>query len=560
MRTSSSESVTQFDTPCAKRRRVESNKTSSSGQTIVIDELHTVAVDGKRIFTTEIESPAPATNALSNTSYFSFIVENDAAGEVQNCVFRFTVECQTYGEAVLPTPLWFDRIEWYDRHTGREIARNHGDVMHWLSRTMDQDMQEIFGRAMNYDPKTGSLSTEIQRVGEIKNYYLVMPHLWLEGFNLDLSLLEGDLEIKFYPIGDIRAASGTGVTGYAGAASNFLLREVRWIAASEMSSSLHRLRFKEEKKVFTTQHNFFDVQQFKDTSRVFQANSQYTVDLDQFHHHSAMLLVCLRRDDLKDGGNMLRYATIGKTGTWDHVNVHGRSMLGDGTPIDEEYFRTWVASSVFPTAWCIRNALYVIPFTKDPPSVWRGVIDGFHPFRGDRERLQFVTGPAATDTYNQMINTTVGAGAASAAASRLLYKGQTWFQGDLTATTFQTLTYLVNKCPAVIADNLELTITGTDITLSPGNLANTAGGAGSWVVNYRNRGTSGPIRWDTTKAYIEAATFSAGAGSIQSVAYSAITQGVDGWPLAGVACTVSVYSVYYRHINESMGRLDVQDM
>ena len=144
-------SATVVENAVHKRRKVTAtHKRHESGQSLVLKPEHAVARDGKRMYVQEVMAPAAPANALNQTSQFSFIVENDAVSLVKDCVLRFSIEVDDEAQ-LMPTPLWFDRIEWYDRHSGREIARYHGDVMLWLLMTLGQDALDLLAEPVNYD-------------------------------------------------------------------------------------------------------------------------------------------------------------------------------------------------------------------------------------------------------------------------------------------------------------------------------------------------------------------------------------------------------------------------
>jgi hypothetical protein len=141
------------------------------------------------------------------------------------------------------------------------------------------------------------------------------------------------------------------------------------------------------------------------------SNTEYTFDLDQFHNDSPALILLLRRigkfnprtalDDMPidKGEGLLTYASIGAKGTLDHENVHGRSLIGDGTPVDEQFWKTWTMPSWFHESFYNSHTPYIIPFSNDLPGVLSAVVDGYHEFRGDRERIRIRTGPPKRDTY-----------------------------------------------------------------------------------------------------------------------------------------------------------------
>jgi len=538
-------SATVVDQATNKKQKVaSSSKRHTSGQALQLKPEHAVAYDGKKMYIQEVMTPAPQVNALNQTSQFSFIVENDAAGLIKDAVMRFQITVSgagVGGQKLMPVPLWFDRIEWYDRHTGREIARYHGDAMYWILQTFNTDALELLEEPVNFCAASGK-ETLVGQPNGTRYYYLPLPHVWLDGFDLDLSLLRGDLEIKFYPKGDIRVeATGDQPT----------LNEIRWIGGSEMFSQISRLQFRRSKALSTQQHNYIDFQQYTDAGRALVANQAFTIDLDQFHHESAFLWFCLRPS--VDGGadsnvSALNFQSLGPGATIDHENVHGRSMLGDGTPIDEEYFRKFINTMCWPHKnWVVNNAVYCVPFSNDIAGVFRGEVDGWHEFRGDRERLRIDPGSAPTDsTFTLTSYTDPGAVAPSTGAFVTAY-----YNGAPTAplpltTTRDELVAAVNQIPTVIADGIEFKAS------SNGGDALTVG-IDINVAVYE-RGSAQPYT-SSAKQFTMSLVGEAGHTGYLN---SATTIGIKGF-VSGTY-QIDIYSVYYRHIQEHNGRLECEDL
>ena len=557
-------SATAVDQSTSKKRKVQAGtKTHKSGQAIHIKPEHAIAYDGKKMFIQEVMTPAPATTALNNTAQFSFIVENDAAGLIKDAVLRFQLTVTGAEAQLMPVPLWFDRIEWYDRHSGQEIARYHGDSMYWLLHTLNKDALELLEDPVNFDAKTGKESSYKQQVGETKNYYLPLPHVWLEGFDLDLSLLRGDLEIKFYPKGDIKVDSTSG--------ASVVLNEIRWIGGSEMFSQISRLQFRRSKALATHQQNYIDIQQYTDAGRALTAGTEYTIDLDQFHHESGMLWFCIRQND--HNVNALRTVPLGPRGTIDHENVHGRSMLGDGTPIDEEYWRKFINPTCWPQSFCKYNAVYMVPFSCDVPGVFSGEIDGWHEFRGDRERLRIVTGAGPGETSYQIAPS--AAALTAGAGNRVWYKGDATTAFDYSTITYDGLSALINALPSVIADGFEVQIYNQTTPATSTAAAIVAGD--DLRVRLYDRGTyiryTDPPDWSAGPAqdsgqpynlkgrgllYFDATAQSRLAAAPVELVLGNVTQGVPGF-VSGTY-QVDVYSVYYRYIHQHNGRLEMEDL
>lgn len=543
-------SATVLVTQPTKRQRIQSNnKTSSVGQGIVIDPEHAVALDGKQKYTQEVMQPAPAGNALNQTAQFPFVTENDSMGLIRDLVLRITITCNGANAKLLPTTKWFERIEARDRHKNREICEYFDDTMHWLLMTTPPGVLKGFAEAVNINPYTGRECTKEIVDGETRNYYLVMPHNWVEGFELDMSLLHHDLEWRFFPKGEIRQDPTS--------AAVITLNEMRWVSMSEMMSDVAHLAFKRSKITHTLQHNFLNFQQYKDPSRVLAAGTAYTVDLQQFEHESAFVLMVLRQSDSGLAG--LSSFPIGPRGTIDHKNVHSRSLLGDGEGIDEKFFRQFINTQLWPGCFASTNHVYMIPFSKTPSDALLGKIDGFHSFRGDREKIEFVTGAAATPSSYRITWTGLGA-PIGLTVDYMFYRGQQQPRAiDWTNDTAATLTAKLNENPMLIKDNLEVVV--TILTGGPG-IGIPAGGIISFNIACFQRGTVNSISGLGQPADISKVAFFEPSPALVDLnsapAYFNVTQGVEGF-VPGTY-QITLYSAHHRYVQQAMGKITSGDL
>ena len=517
-----------------------------TGQALHLKPEHAIAYDGKQMFVQEIMTPAPPVNVLANTAPFNFVVENQAVGLVKNAIFRFQITMAGTDQRLMPIGYWFERIEWRERKHNQEIARYHDDVLHWSVMSLPPNMLKIWAVEGNFNCKTGKESNYVQRVGETRNYYLLQPHLWLNGFGLDMSRMRSDLEIRFYPRGDIR------VDPTVGTAADAQLQEVRWIADSEMMTKLSESATLSMRMSSVNQQNFLDTQRWEDVGRVIAAGEEFSVDLEQFNHMSAFLAITIRTSN--QNRDSLRFVPLGPRGTIDHVNVHNKSMLGDGTPIDERFMRDMVQTDLFPWDFAKYNAIYIIPFTKDLMGCWSGKINGYHRFRGDRERINMVTGQAPTETsYTMEMKTPPVAGAA-----RLRYKGILSTPFDWTTVTYAQLTAIANEMQSLQDEGIEVVIEDTALVA-----ANPLAAAFNSRVRLFRRGTYSTTA-NTGQPYPQT-THGCGVLDLQvnetgvtDVVYDNFVQGVEGF-VAGTY-NITVYSFFYRFVNEYTGFLESEDI
>ena len=413
------------DNPLNKIQKVSSGVTDpKTGVSLKTKPGHTTFYSDKPMINQEIMTPAPPTSALSQTSYFSFILENKTGGVIKDWTLRFNIQFerkngQPYGKgcnnAVQPVTQWFERIEWIDRMTGEEIARYHGDMLHMLFSTQSQEDLKAVDDMVNICRETGRYTERQFRHNEIQYFYLPLIDHWFQDMNLDLGALKGDIEIRFYPRGSIFVEDQDALP-FAGAFKENLL-ELRMIQGTCMYPNGMRVDLRRQKLTGGQRNNYLDYQQYIDYGRYFVPGQEYTIDLDQFHNDCAAIVMLMRKAGVqKDaagqitgevidpykGPQLYKFESLGEQGTIDHENVHGRSLFGDGTPVDELFFRRRYPTELFNNDFAKRNSIYIVPFSNNLQGMLNGEIDGFHRFRGERERLRIRTGAAPSDSIVTM--------------------------------------------------------------------------------------------------------------------------------------------------------------
>ena len=274
-----------------KVRVVAAGKRSRTGQPISILPEHSQAVDGKVMYMQEVMAPAPPTTALSSTNYFSFMLESGSLSLIEDLTLRFdisftstrTAERPT-DNAVLPVTQWFEKIEFIDRATNKEIVRYQGDILHAMLLTLGLEQRKAWAKLANFNPYTGNpVATQFETAssagvtaGAAANHYFYLPLVktWLDGLDLDMDIMRHDLEMKFYPRGSIFLNAQTAAPTvdadaitlgqetrfFNGSAAT--LTGIRAVAGSQMMSTSARLAHQAEKLTVTHQQNYLDWQKY----------------------------------------------------------------------------------------------------------------------------------------------------------------------------------------------------------------------------------------------------------------------------------------------------------
>eukprot|EP00457_Paulinella_chromatophora_P000248 gb/GEZN01000248.1/.p1 GENE.gb/GEZN01000248.1/~~gb/GEZN01000248.1/.p1 ORF type:complete len:589 (-),score=88.30 gb/GEZN01000248.1/:542-2308(-) len=567
--------------PALKKQKLAAGRAyAGNGQPIALAPEHAVYYGGRPIWCQEVMTPAPSTAALNLTSFFSFYLENSSSGLITDATLQFKIKFTTTADAkpsdnaVLPVTQWFERIEWYDRNTGQELVRYHGDISHLLLNTLPSSTQEVVKDLINYDDKTGKYCYRQFAANEEVLFYWPLAHVWFNGMDLDLGKLRGDLEIRFFPRAGIFITPQTTVT----TPTTANLTELRIIYGSRREADGQRAHNNALRATKALQHNYIDFQQYIDYAQPINADTEFSVDLDQFHHDSACLIMMLKKSGVQpdtttinplDPRNLVTFSSIGDGGHIDHENVHGKSLMGEGTPMEERYMRSTVLPELFGQKYCEQNNVYIIPFSLNLPGVLNGEIDGFHPFRGARERLKIRTGTAAVDNKATYTVTGGATDIKDMTSNRIEFQyngvslltinnngSGTIVHEPASAYAVGTMTSNVSVYQGWINESSYLKSQGVQIKLSFDTGATLQTVLRSFYVAFTDL-EGQPLkmsRTDAGKFTITVKNTAANPGDFHPMALTAFTTGKRGFQ-NGVY-DIYLYSVYYRYVTEAAGRLD----
>ena len=577
-----------------KKPKIDSGfRDERTGQGIVLDPDHKSAIHVRPAWVQTIMTPAPPTGALNNTAYFSFILENTSAGVLEDNTLRFSVTFTTTSGSqptdsrVMPVTHWFERIEFYDRLTGTEISRKYADMLHLSFNTLPTEALERIADMINMDPRTGRETGRTFAKDETHYFYLPLIHSWLNGMDLDLSTLRGDLEIRFYPKGGNFGIFQNDQTALGVPCSTYL-NEIRLISGCHVLPNGLRLSKHPSKLGKVHEQHYIDYVQYADFGNVMVPNQEYRFDLDQFSHNSGALFVYFRKSGSQAGYNdgavtytpmnqdrVFTCDSLGDDTTIDLEDVNGRSNLGEGTPINERYFREHTLGELVNHSFLKHNNVYCIPFSNDLPGMMDGGMNGFKIFKGDRERLVVRTGaqPVSSTisfTYGGLYSTSVPTIATNTLRLFVTYKGVS--VAILEAKTGNTFTQVSNiryTSPAtggltnlntILAKNAYLKSQGIKITFANTRVGATAADVesdtGSIYTATITTLDGQPVAWPRDDFYQLKLT-------AQSSSTNAVEDLVPGTPVKGKRGFISgvydvfIYSAFFRFLHERAGTLDV---
>ena len=514
-------------------------KLDATNMQVAMKREQAVSYGGRPTKVTHIMTPAASTVALNSTSQFSMYIEADSVRLLKDGIFRFRVN-NASGGSITPvaTPLWWERIEVYDRHSSAEIARCYGDVLYWFLMSQDEEVLRNWSSLIGYDPTTYSQSPVPQANNTTRYYWMPWPYAFWTGLGLDMSLMRGDIEIKFFPKGNISVG-----------AEAVSLTEVALVSDTELMTLKDHQHWMQTVDTFAMRHQYIDSQRYRLTGQTLAAGLTYNFELDAFHHMSAGLVLCIRDEANTPNSNLnnasTRYLAL-EGGTIDHKSLSGQSVFGRGRPVPSEYMRYVVGTDLFNNNFIRYNAVYCVPFTHNIHAALAGEIDGFHEFRGDRELLEVVMPPAVVPE----VQTITGVGTAVATDFiKISYKGA-YTAGFAANTALAVIQPLVNALPTVVADGITVVLTGDTFDQAACATVFT-------ITTIQGQGVNlGGASFQAHQAFVDVA----GASTLSALNTTLTTPGIPGgWPATVTTYQVDIYSLYTREITFSRGRLFVKD-
>jgi hypothetical protein len=288
---------------------------------------------------------------------------------------------------LLPTPFWFDRIEFINRKSGEEISRYYGDNLMLLLTSVPTELSDSWALLCGYDTYAYGANGVVVNAGTTVERYLPLPANFVENLGLDMSMVDFDIEIRLHPRngGPLEpSASAPGATP--------LLTELAGVYDEERPDAVsHRAHVQFRQKHLRV-HNFLDSQQYVVTGRTLNPSTNYEFDLDQFMHSSACLVLCItpQVDPITLTTPLPgEFASLGD-GSIDVLGVSGDSQLGAGRSIRADYLKNILVQKEWPSSYVGRKNQYIIPFSHITKAL-HGVIDGVQRFDGSKMRLAVTT-------------------------------------------------------------------------------------------------------------------------------------------------------------------------
>lgn len=511
---------------------------------VAIKAYQSTRIATKKRTITHVMTPSPNANALSNTSQIKYFLESQTVRTINHVTLRFQIRVNnaSLGGAkdrinIAATPLWFERIEILDRSTGVCIQTMYPDPQWAIMNSGISAKNKQWGSMCSYDGDRYCSSFKSVEANTPTYFYLPLVASVFDGFHLDMHTIRGDIEFRLFPRGDI-VNYIYNEYGFATTPTTVDLLEVAGIYDESYPDNISHNANIDFLARHVHSHTYLDFQQYQLPGQTLNAGTQYEFDLDQFKHLSSMLLLKITAGGSGESNandQSIHYEGL-EGGEIDIVSVSGKSLLGGGRALKADYLKNIIIAGAWESEFFDTNNLYVIPF-GDFHSSLAGVMDGYHEFVGDKQRLQIHTPPAGVKT---VITARVYGGAATDGTFVIRYKNSV-MQFPYNATNVE----IENRLRAmedIRGEKLFVVVTDSFTTIGPEFTFSKYNNAGVYI---------NPNDFTVISSMTEAG------GNTVGVVMNNPLRGSAGW--RNNVYNVTIYSAFFRTINQDSGRLTVKD-
>lgn len=370
---------------------------AKSGKPIVVPYSRVMEHAARRAVRTIQNAVSTSTGDLNSIKRVQFVVNENTAHLVKDCVLRFRISCSGGTARLVPTPYLTTRVIFRDRGTDNDLQFVYPEVlMQYLASEQNQTLKQ-WGAKLGFNPRT-LWKGEVISAGESRYLYLPLPAWWgAAGAHIDLSediaaSQEIILETTGVPISD--TISGSPVIS---------LDELVLMADSEVPTQADKYAHQEVLAKSVPELQYLDSMQVTYPGQALVAGTQYNFKLDQLRHKSAaMLLALVPTNATMANFARMRYASLDgagvNAGTLDIIGPSGELLLGVGSSSPPaEYLRSIILPRWNSDIGGMQLPFYCIPFTTDLDEALRGALKGWFPFDGSSFSIRFQTPSAGTN-------------------------------------------------------------------------------------------------------------------------------------------------------------------
>ena len=393
-------------------------------------------------------NPAPPTNSIGGGKQLYFDLERDECGEINDLCLEFEISCSTADVELTPTPYWFERIV-------IEASKGSGDILKtiwpeeffiWNQITMDEETRDRWAKLSNWSIKKLKQDGTSERIcvgennkfraGKTYKVRLHLPALFLHLDAIDMKQIRSDLRIRMEMSNDVVIS---------GDKSNLSLDNVRLFVRSFNEESYDNARRQGRQQKNKHKYIYNDVERLQINDKTLTAGSTVRLPLDSFVGKCGMLAVFIKPSTNPGASDksIYNFQNLGVNTSFDITNSAGQSMLGNGTPINEEHLNNVFCSH---TQNPHLDGIYVIPFCEDIKKNMLGIMNGVMDFVSVHDYLEITFDDAPTQEVHQIQTVSLGTTGSYRLAFENGVMDTTELAYDATETQVQNALAAIPKC------------------------------------------------------------------------------------------------------------------
>ena len=473
----------------------------------LLPHFQSVASVGQKEFFIVPIQPAAPTNAFNAGSTLYYDLEPHEVREVSDIVVRLKISA-TADTQIVGAPYLFDRIIVEGDHgSGPEIARIYPEtILAWSMLTENDESQSKCAEMGNYslnNVKSKNLrkyytnESNYIRAGQSKEIYLGLPLNWVKYGALHLGHIRNDIRFRF---------ECSNAIVIDGSASNLSLDAFDFLVYSHQEADFDAQANLARRKKHKHSYIWLEPERLQINTKTYTAGQKTEIFLDQFTGKIPFMMVFMKPSTTPAASDksMFDFREIGPYGTFDLENSSGKSLLANGSPINQNQLYTHYQEQVGTNPW---QGAYIIPFCEDIKKSVAGHINGFYQARGAKDKLCITPDAAPTqEVHTISLGTTASSGTYRYGFENMVISDQDVDYNDSTADLLSA----INDIPQL-----------ADIALSASSVSANLASTTSQAVTFNAR--CGPVHKEFGKLTI------LGNGTPKVNSTSVSTYGSDGW-------------------------------
>lgn len=307
-------------------------------------------------------------------------IKEKPPGKVRSATLEVKVKATGASMVLCPAPFFFDKWElWPNDGTKDNVQRIFPEslIAYWAAINPAKFRALLPDLNMNENFWTNNVSIAS---GDSKIFRFPLLSDWFSMVQPNLQYIRGETILKLFTRNGI-VVSGSGVPELQSVRLIFETEEHVDAVADYEESIYKGIVIKP----------YLNIQRIQPVAQTLTAGTQSSVSLENLSGACAGLGFCIRSSTSAASNGLLDFVDLGPDATIDIGTETNDSMLGMGSAIPADYFRTEVFSKHFSSDVSDKIPFYFIPFCENMSRALLGERNGFRKFNKDDKYLLYIT-------------------------------------------------------------------------------------------------------------------------------------------------------------------------